>query len=69
MAKGGFRDVCFAPHFAHSPTDIHFPKAEVLGVHVKARDRRGNKVWAFPPLDEARSAFEQHVGGSIGWCE
>lgn len=38
-----------------------------VGVDVKARDRKGNKVWAIPPLEEARSAFEQHVGGSIDW--
>jgi len=40
-----------------------------VGVDVKGRDRKGAKVWAFPSLDEARAAFEQHVGGSIDWGE
>lgn len=38
-----------------------------VGVDVKARDRKGAKVWAFPPLGDARAAFERHVGGSIDW--
>ena len=38
-----------------------------VGVDVRARDRKGNKIWAVPRLETARSAFEQHVGGSIDW--
>ena len=40
-----------------------------VGIDVKARDRKGAKVWAIPSLDQARGAFEQHVGGSIDWGE
>jgi hypothetical protein len=38
-----------------------------VGVDVKARDRKGSKVWHVPALDEARRAFEEHVGGSLDW--
>jgi hypothetical protein len=38
-----------------------------VGVDVKARDRRGGKVWRIPPIGEARQAFEAWVGGPLDW--
>ncbi|WP_336985627.1 DUF5906 domain-containing protein [Altererythrobacter aquiaggeris] len=40
-----------------------------VGVDVNSRDRKGARVWAVPPLDQARTAFEKYVGGSIDWGE
>lgn len=38
-----------------------------VGVDVQARDRRGERVWRVPRLDDARLAFERHVGGKLDW--
>lgn len=38
-----------------------------VGVDVKARDRKANRVWAMPTLDEARRRFETWLGASIDW--
>jgi len=38
-----------------------------VGVDVRARDRRGGKVWRVPPLIDARKAFEDWVGGPVSW--
>ena len=38
-----------------------------VGVEVDAKDTRGNRVWRLPQLDQARLAFESHVGGRLDW--
>jgi len=38
-----------------------------VGVEVDAKDTRGNRVWRLPRLDQARHAFESHVGGRLDW--
>lgn len=38
-----------------------------VGVDVKARDRKGSRVWHVPSLDQARKAFEAYVGGPLEW--
>lgn len=38
-----------------------------VGVDVKARDRRGGKVWRVPGIAEARRAFEAWVDGPVDW--
>jgi hypothetical protein len=38
-----------------------------VGVEVDAKDTRGNRVWRLPRLDQARLAFESHVGGRLDW--
>lgn len=38
-----------------------------VGVDVQARDRRGERVWRVPRLEDARLAFERHVGGKLDW--
>lgn len=38
-----------------------------VGVGDRVRNAQNQKVWAVPPLDEARSAFEKKWGGSIDW--
>ena len=40
-----------------------------VGVDVNSRDKKGARVWAVPPLDQARDAFEKYVGGSIDWVD
>lgn len=39
----------------------------MVGVEVDAKDKRGNRVWRVPSLDDARLAFERHVGGKLEW--
>jgi len=38
-----------------------------VGVDVKARDRKANRVWAMPALDEARKHFEAWLGAQVDW--
>ena len=38
-----------------------------VGVDVDVRDRKGERVWRVPRLDEARVAFEHYVGGQLEW--
>lgn len=38
-----------------------------VGVDVKARDRKANRVWAVPSLEVARERFEAWLGAPINW--
>lgn len=40
-----------------------------VGVDVKARNRKGAKVYAVPSLEDARKAFEDWVGAPLDWAE
>lgn len=50
-----------------------FTKAKIaqflgrVGVDVKGRDRKANRVWAVPPLEVARKDFEAWVGAPLEW--
>ena len=41
----------------------------VVGVDVEAKDKRANRVWRIPQLEEARAKFEKWIGGSLNWEE
>ena len=38
-----------------------------VGMGDRVRNAQNQKVWAVPSLEEARSAFEKKMGGSIDW--
>jgi hypothetical protein len=38
-----------------------------VGVDVKGRDTKGNRVWLVPPLDQARQAFADWLGEDLTW--
>lgn len=38
-----------------------------FGVDVDARDAKGNRVWLFPVLADARAGFEAWLGGEVQW--
>lgn len=38
-----------------------------VGVDIKTQDKRGNRVWLVPPLDQARQAFADWMNEDLTW--
>jgi biotin operon repressor len=40
-----------------------------VGIDVEAKDKRGNRVWRIPRIEDARIKFQEWIGGELNWEE